>query len=98
MIYTVFVPLGDEVPGKQNGPDVPDISGGERISALSAMTVKALQAVVSGSVEGATHAPPSEALITIPIKKPRKPRTPRTSAATSEGKSTVHSSCYLFFF
>lgn len=88
-----FRPKGDKIPGKQNGPDAPDLSGGERRSALSAMTAMALQAVVSGSVEGATtHSPPSEALITIPIKKPRKPKTPRTSAAAAafgEGKSNV---------
>lgn len=79
---------GDEIPGKQNGSDAPDIYGGERRSALSAKTVKALQVVVSGSVEGpTTHTPPSEALITIPTKKPRKPRTPRTSAGTGEAGS-----------
>uniref|UniRef100_A0A672TBG5 Bromodomain adjacent to zinc finger domain protein 2A n=1 Tax=Sinocyclocheilus grahami TaxID=75366 RepID=A0A672TBG5_SINGR len=56
---------------------------GDRRSALSVMTVKALQAVVSGSVEGATtHI--SEAHIAMPTKKPRKPRTPKTTVATAE--------------
>ncbi|XP_065142405.1 bromodomain adjacent to zinc finger domain protein 2A isoform X1 [Paramisgurnus dabryanus] len=76
---------GNEILGKQNGSDAPDISGGEKRSVLSAMTVKELQAVVSGSVEGTTtHIPPSQILVTLPTKKPRKPRTPKTSA-TADG-------------
>uniref|UniRef100_A0A671NKN3 Bromodomain adjacent to zinc finger domain protein 2A-like n=1 Tax=Sinocyclocheilus anshuiensis TaxID=1608454 RepID=A0A671NKN3_9TELE len=56
---------------------------GDRRSALSVMTVKALQAVVSGSVEGATtHM--CETHIAMPTKKPRKPRTPKTTVATAE--------------
>uniref|UniRef100_A0A8C1X5M3 Bromodomain adjacent to zinc finger domain, 2A n=1 Tax=Cyprinus carpio TaxID=7962 RepID=A0A8C1X5M3_CYPCA len=71
---------GDHILGKENGADT---SGGDRRSALSVMTVKALQAVVSGSVEGTTtHM--TEALIAMPKKKPRKPRTPKTTAATAE--------------
>ncbi|XP_016148960.1 bromodomain adjacent to zinc finger domain protein 2A [Sinocyclocheilus grahami] len=71
---------GDHILGKENGADT---SGGDRRSALSVMTVKALQAVVSGSVEGATtHM--SEAHIAMPTKKPRKPRTPKTTVATAE--------------
>ncbi|KTG03565.1 hypothetical protein cypCar_00017091 [Cyprinus carpio] len=70
----------DHILGKENGGDT---SGGDRRSALSVMTVKALQAVVSGSVEGTTtHM--TEALIAMPTKKPRKPRTPKTTAATAE--------------
>ncbi|XP_026099295.1 bromodomain adjacent to zinc finger domain protein 2A-like [Carassius auratus] len=71
---------GDHILGKENGADA---SGGDRRSALSLMTVKALQAVVSGSVEGTTtHM--SETHIVMPTKKPRKPRTPKTTIATAE--------------
>ncbi|KAK7128516.1 hypothetical protein R3I94_016931 [Phoxinus phoxinus] len=64
------------------GPDTSDLSGGDRRSALS-LTAKALQVVVSGSVEGAsTHI--SEALIAMPTKKPRKPRTPKMPVAIAE--------------
>ncbi|XP_067303017.1 bromodomain adjacent to zinc finger domain protein 2A [Pseudorasbora parva] len=62
------------------GPDSSELSGGDRRSALSAMTAKALQVVVSGSVEGTTtHI--SEALIAMPTKKPRKPKTPKMPVA-----------------
>lgn len=65
------------------GPDTSDLSGGDRRSALSAMTAKALQVVVSGSVEGTTtHI--SEALIAMPTKKPRKPKTPKMAVAVAE--------------
>ncbi|XP_051735367.1 LOW QUALITY PROTEIN: bromodomain adjacent to zinc finger domain protein 2A [Ctenopharyngodon idella] len=65
------------------GPDTSDLSGGDRRSALSAMTAKALQVVVSGSVEGtATHI--SETLIAMPSKKPRKPKTPKIPVAIAE--------------
>ncbi len=67
------------------------------------MTVKALQVVVSGSVEGtATHM--SENLIAMPTKKPRKPRTPKTTVASTESKCIAqfyHHACianYLQFF
>ncbi|XP_043080112.1 bromodomain adjacent to zinc finger domain protein 2A isoform X2 [Puntigrus tetrazona] len=71
---------GDHILGKENGPDT---SGGDRRSALSVMTVKALQAVVSGSLEGTTtHM--SETLIAMPTKKPRKPKTPKTTVVTAE--------------
>ncbi|XP_059397285.1 bromodomain adjacent to zinc finger domain protein 2A-like isoform X2 [Carassius carassius] len=71
---------GDHILGKENGADT---LGGDRRSALSVMTVKALQAVVSGSVEGTTtHM--SETHIAMPTKKPRKPRTPKTTIATTE--------------
>uniref|UniRef100_A0A8C2CQ27 Bromodomain adjacent to zinc finger domain, 2A n=1 Tax=Cyprinus carpio TaxID=7962 RepID=A0A8C2CQ27_CYPCA len=71
---------GDHILGKENGADT---SGGDRRSALSVMTVKALQAVVSGSVEGTTtHM--TETHIAMPTKKPRKPRTPKTTVATAE--------------
>lgn len=96
MIYKISMPklfcfpIGDEIFGKENGPDAPDISGGERRSVLSAMTVKELKVVVSGSVEGTTtHIPPSQTLVALPTKKPRKPRTPKTSAS-ADGKSAVH--------
>ncbi|KAL1249662.1 hypothetical protein QQF64_020667, partial [Cirrhinus molitorella] len=74
---------GDHILGKENGPDTSDLSGGDRRSALSVMTVKALQAVVSGSVEGTTTNM-SETLIAMPTKKPRKPKTPKTTVATDE--------------
>ncbi|XP_050952187.1 bromodomain adjacent to zinc finger domain protein 2A isoform X2 [Labeo rohita] len=74
---------GDHILGIENGPDTSDLSGGDRRSALSVMTVKALQAVVSGSVEGTT-AHVSETLIAMPTKKPRKPKTPKTTVATDE--------------
>lgn len=62
---------GDQILVEENGQE------------FSAMTVKALQVVVSGSVEGTTtHIP--ETLIVMPTKKPRKPRTPKTPQATAE--------------
>lgn len=70
--HTIF-PIGDQILGEENGHE------------FSAMTVKALQVVVSGSVEGTTtHIP--ETLIVMPTKKPRKPRTPKTPQATAESK------------